>query len=60
VFGSAAHAALPRREHLAGVVGPLFRSALQSAERQQRTWQRTERTRERLEMERVLTTTASP
>jgi hypothetical protein len=52
VFGTAAHACLPRVEHLAGVVGPLFRSALKSAEYQRRAWQRTERTRERLEIER--------
>jgi hypothetical protein len=32
VFGSAAHATIGRPEHLAGVIGPLFRSALRSAE----------------------------
>jgi hypothetical protein len=32
VFGSAAHAAIPRPEHLRRVIGPLFRSALRSAE----------------------------
>ena len=32
VFGSAAHAAIPRPEQLSGVIGPLFRSALRSAE----------------------------
>lgn len=32
VFGSAAHATIARPEQLAGVVGPLFRSALRSAE----------------------------
>jgi hypothetical protein len=53
VFGTAAHATLPRGEHLAGFVGPLFRDALLSAEHQQRAWQRTERTRERLQVERV-------
>ena len=52
VFGTAAHASIPRVEYLAGVVGPLFRSALRSAEYQRRAWQRTERTRERLEIER--------
>jgi nitric oxide reductase NorD protein len=32
VFGSAAHAAVARPEHLERVIGPLFRSALRSAE----------------------------
>jgi nitric oxide reductase activation protein len=32
VFGSAAHAAIPRPEQLRKVIGPLFRSALRSAE----------------------------
>jgi hypothetical protein len=32
VFGSAAHAAIPRPEHLRQVIGPLFRAALRSAE----------------------------
>ena len=32
VFGSAAHAAIPRPEQLRHVIGPLFRSALRSAE----------------------------
>lgn len=32
VFGSAAHATIARPDQLAGVVGPLFRSALRSAE----------------------------
>jgi nitric oxide reductase NorD protein len=32
VFGSAAHAAIPRTEQLSQVIGPLFRSALRSAE----------------------------
>jgi nitric oxide reductase NorD protein len=59
VFGTAAHATLPRGEHLAGVVGPLFRAALQSAERRQRSWQRSERTRERLQIERVVTSSTS-
>jgi hypothetical protein len=36
VFGSAAHAALPAAEHLSRVIGPLFRSALQSADVQRR------------------------
>jgi hypothetical protein len=47
VFGTAAHASLPRAELLAPVVGPLFREALRTAESQQRTWQRTERARHR-------------
>ena len=32
VFGSAAHATIARPEQLAGIVGPLFRSAIRSAE----------------------------
>lgn len=32
VFGSAAHATIPRLEQLADVIGPLFRSALRSAD----------------------------
>ncbi len=32
VFGSAAHATIARPDQLAGVIGPLFRSALRSAE----------------------------
>jgi nitric oxide reductase NorD protein len=32
VFGSAAHATIPRPEQLSRVIGPLFRSALRSAE----------------------------
>lgn len=32
VFGSAAHATLPRHEQLGQVIGPLFRSALRAAE----------------------------
>lgn len=40
VFGSAAHATLPRTEQLSRVVGPLFRSALRSAERRNR-WRAT-------------------
>lgn len=32
VFGSAAHATIPRLEQLGRVIGPLFRAALQSAE----------------------------
>jgi nitric oxide reductase NorD protein len=51
VFGTAAHATIPRAEQLVGVAGPLFRLALRSAEVQRRVWQRTERTRERLQIE---------
>lgn len=36
VFGSAAHAMIGRREHLPGVIGPLFRSALLAAEARRR------------------------
>ena len=32
VFGSVAHATIPRVEHLKRVIGPLFRAALRSAE----------------------------
>jgi nitric oxide reductase NorD protein len=52
VFGTAAHATIPRADQLAAVVGPLFRSALAAAEVQRRVSQRKERTRERLEVER--------
>jgi hypothetical protein len=36
VFGSAAHASLPRPEQLSQTIGPLFRSALQSADLRRR------------------------
>ncbi len=52
VFGTAAHATLPRVGQLTTTAGPLFRSALRLAEVQRRTSQRTERTRERLMIER--------
>jgi nitric oxide reductase activation protein len=39
VFGSAAHAAVPRLEQLNRVIGPLFRAALQSAEVRRRVSQ---------------------
>ena len=39
-------------EQLPGLIGPLFRAALRSAEAQRRAFQRKERTRERLEVER--------
>ncbi|HTZ13967.1 MAG TPA: VWA domain-containing protein [Mycobacterium sp.] len=37
VFGSAAHATIARPDQLAGVIGPLFQSALRSAEVRRRT-----------------------
>jgi nitric oxide reductase NorD protein len=40
VFGSAAHATIPRLDHLGRVIGPLFRSALTSAEVRRRIAQR--------------------
>jgi hypothetical protein len=52
VFGTAAHATIPRNEQLPRVIGPLFRAALRSAEIQRRGFQRKERTRGRLELER--------
>ena len=52
VFGTAAYAAIPRVELLPTVVGPLFRSALRSAELQRRVFQRRARTRGHLEIER--------
>jgi nitric oxide reductase activation protein len=36
VFGSAAHAAIPRSEQLGDIIGPLFRSALRSADLRRR------------------------
>ena len=47
VFGSAAHAAIPRTDQLSQVVGPLFRSALRSAEAMRQGRRRT-RVRARL------------
>jgi nitric oxide reductase activation protein len=52
VFGTAAHAVIPRAERLAEVVGPLFQSALRSAQLQRRAWQRKDRAHVRLEIER--------
>jgi nitric oxide reductase NorD protein len=40
VFGSAAHATVPRLEQLSQVIGPLFRSALRSANARRRVSQR--------------------
>lgn len=39
VFGTAAHAMVPDPDLLAGVIGPLFRTALRSAEAQRRAFQ---------------------
>lgn len=51
VFGTAAHAAIPRLEQLPRVLGPLLRAALRSADLQRRRSQRRQRTRERLGIE---------
>ena len=52
VFGVAAYASLSRTDDLPRVVGPLFRSALRSAELTRKRSQRRSRTIERLEIER--------
>ena len=52
VFGASAHATLPTTKALPRVAGPLFRSALRSAEAQRRTFRRTERSKELLEVAR--------
>ncbi|MBV9255789.1 MAG: VWA domain-containing protein [Actinobacteria bacterium] len=52
VFGSAAHASVPRADQLPAVIGPLFRAAIRSAEAQQRVHHRRERAKERLDMDR--------
>jgi len=52
VFGTSAHARIPREDQLPAMVGPLFRSALRSVELRRRAWQRAHRTRERLQVER--------
>jgi nitric oxide reductase activation protein len=52
VFGTAAHATIPRVDALPHVVGPLFRSAMRSAELLRRNTQRTQRSRERLAIDR--------
>ena len=51
VFGSAAHASVPAADRLPALVGPLFAAALLTAESQRRRYQRIQRTRERLEIE---------
>lgn len=38
VFGDTAHATIARPDQLAGVIGPLFRSALRSAEVRRKVW----------------------
>lgn len=52
VFGTAAHASMRTADHLPRVAAPLFHAALRAAESQRRVFQRTERTRERLEIDR--------
>jgi nitric oxide reductase activation protein len=52
VFGAAAHATVPRPEQLSGVIGPLFRTAVASADVNRRNFQRVQRSQERLEVER--------
>ncbi|HZQ84377.1 MAG TPA: VWA domain-containing protein [Acidimicrobiales bacterium] len=46
VFGTAAHASVPRPDRLPSLIGPLFRTALRSAEAQQRVHQRRHRARQ--------------
>jgi Mg-chelatase subunit ChlD len=53
VFGTAAHASIPQVEQLPWAVGPLFRSALRSADHQRTQAQRRERTRKRLVLEKM-------
>lgn len=52
VFGTAAHAAVPRIEQVPSVVGPLFRAALATAEAQRKISIRRTRTSERLDIDR--------
>lgn len=52
VFGTAAHASVPSTPHLPAIARPLFRAAIRTADSQRRVFQRTERTRERLAIER--------
>jgi nitric oxide reductase activation protein len=58
VFGTAAHAVVPRTEQLPGIIGPLCRFALRSADAQRRMTQRRVRTKERLEMDEMERTSA--
>jgi hypothetical protein len=53
VFGTVAHALLPRTADLTKTVGPLFRAALTSADAQRRVSQRRSRTHERLAVDRT-------
>jgi nitric oxide reductase activation protein len=48
VFGTAAHATIPEVDRLGAVIGPLFRAALQSAERSRRSAELRQRTHARL------------
>jgi hypothetical protein len=52
VFGTTAHAAVPTTDSLPASIGPLFAAALRSADAQRRSFQRTERTRGRLQTDR--------
>jgi nitric oxide reductase activation protein len=52
VFGTAAHATVPTPDQLPGLIGPLFRAALRSAESQRRVFQRIQRSRAQLQVER--------
>lgn len=52
VFGTAAHATMSGLDQLPSVVGPLFRSALRSADLKRKASQRRGRTKERLNLER--------
>lgn len=51
VFGTAAHASVPRFEDLPRVIAPLFRFALRTAEAQRRKFQHTTRANDRLALE---------
>ena len=53
VFGTAAHAGVPRVEQLPRIIGTLFRFGLLAAERQRSTFERKVRSRERLATERL-------
>jgi nitric oxide reductase activation protein len=52
IFGTAAHATIPRVELLSGQIGPLFRSAMRSADARRRLTQRRDRSDERLKIQR--------
>ena len=54
VFGAAAHATVSHADQLPGLIGPLFRGAVASADVHRQAFQRTTRTRERLEIERSI------